>query len=100
MTTASRGAGKARRAVLLGIAGSNNAFCLSLYNLKAYAYSDPEIRRTWEIVVVQHPFINVTQQAEKVPELADAIVAHSPELVGFACYMWNVNVLRELAPGL
>ncbi len=86
-----------RKAVLVGIAGSYNAFSLSLYNLKAYAYSDPKIRQTWDVAVIQHPLINVTQQAEKVPTLAAQIIAQRPDVVGFSCYMWNVNALREVA---
>jgi radical SAM superfamily enzyme YgiQ (UPF0313 family) len=89
--------GRAKKALLVGIAGSNNAFSLSLYNLKAYAYADADIRRAWELCVIQHPLINVTHQAEKVPRLADQIVAHAPDLLALSCYMWNVNVLKELA---
>jgi radical SAM superfamily enzyme YgiQ (UPF0313 family) len=91
---------KRKKVVLVGIAGSNNAFCLSLYNLKAYAYNDPEVRRTWDIQVLQHPLINVTQVANRVPPLANAIVAQRPDLVGFSCYMWNLNVLCQLAQEL
>ena len=88
---------KRKTAVLLGIAGSNNSFCLSLYNLKAYACTDPEIRHTWEIAVLQHPFINVTRIAHQLSKLADQTVEYKPDLVGFSCYMWNVNVLVQLA---
>jgi radical SAM superfamily enzyme YgiQ (UPF0313 family) len=91
------GEGKKKRALLVGVAGSNNAFSLSLYNLKAYAYADADIRRTWELAILQHPLINVTHQAEKVPKLADQIVAHAPDLLALSCYMWNVNVLKQLA---
>ena len=35
---------KKMNAVLVGIAGSHNAFSLSLYNLKAYAYQSTQIR--------------------------------------------------------
>lgn len=89
--------GQPKKAVLLGIAGSYNAFSLSLYNLKAYAYSDPEIRKGWRIPVIQHPLVNVTREAEEVLALADRIQSESPDLVGFSCYMWNVNVLQALA---
>jgi len=88
---------KSKKAVLVGIAGSNNAFCLSLYNLKSYAYSDPDIRRVWDITVIQHPLINVTQEADKLPALVEDILVQNPDVVGFSCYMWNVNVLRKLA---
>jgi len=89
-------AARSRVAVLVGIAGSNNGFSLSLYNLKAHAYRDPEIRRAWRLVVLQHPLVNVDVRAEKVAALAEQIVAHKPELVAFSCYMWNVKAFAEL----
>ena len=46
--------------LLIGIAGSNNAFSLSLYNLKAYALNDPQIKELWDFPVIQHPLINVS----------------------------------------
>ena len=49
---------KIMKAVLVGIAGSHNAFSLSLYNLKAYAYQNLKIRKHWDINVIQHPLIN------------------------------------------
>lgn len=91
---------RVRKAVLVGIAGSHNAFSLSLYNLKAYAFTDPEIRRRWELEVLQYPYLNVLHRAEKVPAIAEEIVARKPELVAFSCYMWNVEVFRDLAARL
>ena len=58
MVTTSSNSYKSKKAILVGIAGSNNAFSLSIYNVKAYAYTDPDIRRTWDISVIQHPLIN------------------------------------------
>ena len=46
------------KAMLVGRAGSHNAFSLSLYNLKAYAFGDPMIKKNWNIDVIQHPLIN------------------------------------------
>lgn len=86
-----------RKAVLVGVAGSHNAFSLSLYNLKAHAYRDAAVRRAWDLHVIQHPLISVTAEAEKVPALADQIAAQQPELVGFSCYMWNGHVFRQIA---
>lgn len=54
-----------KKAVLMGVAGSNNAFSLSLYNLKAYSYNDPLIRKNWNISVIQHPIIGHPDQFEK-----------------------------------
>ncbi len=89
-----------KRAVLAGIAGSSNAFSLSLYNLKSAACADPELRRAWEFPVIQHPLINPPQRESKTPALLDRIVALSPDLVGLSCYMWNLDVFRDLARGL
>ena len=91
---------KLSKAVLVGIAGSNNAFSLSLYNLKSYAYSDSEIRSNWDISIIQHPLINVNRQDMEVPPLIDRIVSINPSLVGFSCYMWNVNIFTEIAQAL
>ena len=49
---------KKMNAVLVGIAGSHNAFSLSLYNLKAYAYQSAQIQDRWDITVIQKPLIN------------------------------------------
>lgn len=88
---------KSRKVVMVGIAGSNNAFSLSLYNLKSYALADADIRHLWDMPVIQHPLIGVTKIAEQVPKLAEQILAHKPELVCFSCYMWNVVAFSELA---
>jgi radical SAM superfamily enzyme YgiQ (UPF0313 family) len=84
-------------AVLVGIAGSHNAFSLSLYNLKAFAYADAAIRQSWKISVVQHPLIAPPADQTKVDALVERIVALHPDLVGFSTYMWNVQVFAEVA---
>ena len=91
---------KLSKAVLVGIAGSNNAFSLSIYNLKSFAYNDPEIRDKWDISIIQHPLINVNRKDMEVLPLIDRIVNAKPDLVGFSCYMWNVNVFDEIAQAL
>ena len=88
---------KLSKAVLVGIAGSNNAFSLSIYNLKAFAYNDPEIRDQWDISIIQHPLINVNRKDIEILPLTDRIVNAKPDLIGFSCYMWNVNVFDEIA---
>ena len=75
------------RTVLVGIAGSNNAFSLSLYNLKAFAYKDSEIRKDWDIKVIQSPLIGLFRRDELLSDLTDKIVSYEPNLVGFSCYM-------------
>ena len=88
------------RAVLVGIAGSNNAFSLSLYNLKAFAYKDSEIRKDWDIKVIQSPLIGLFNRAKLLSDLTDKIVAYEPNLVGFSCYMWNIEGFLKIAKKL
>ena len=88
------------KVVLVGIAGSNNAFSLSLYNLKAFAYNNPEIRNKYDLSIIQHPLINTNRKELEIPPLIEKIVEAKPHLVGFSCYMWNVNFFREIAKTL
>ena len=88
------------KVVLVGIAGSNNAFSLSLYNLKAFAYNNPEIRNKYDLSIIQHPLINANRKELEIPPLIEKIVEAKPHLVGFSCYMWNVNFFREIAKTL
>lgn len=89
-----------KRAVLVGIAGSHDAFNLSLYNLKAYVSKNPDIYNTWDITTIQHPFIAATFENIKIPQLVNKISAVQPDLVAFSCYMWNANAFRKIAKNL
>ena len=87
-----------KKAVLVGIAGSHNAFSLSLYNLKAYAYQNLKIRKHWDINVIQHPLINFGQKSNKkiLTDLSKKIISKKPNLVGFSCYMWNLDSFLKI----
>ena len=89
-------------AVLVGIAGSHNAFSLSLYNLKAYAYQNTEIRKNWNISVIQHPLINFEEEHDdkKFNNLLNEIISKKPNLVGFSCYLWNIDCFYKIAASL
>ncbi len=85
------------KVVFLGVAGSNNAFSLSLYNLKAFALSDPDVRSKCTIKVIQHPLIQPTNYKQKLDELFQTIIEEEPDLLGLSCYMWNINFFKDLA---
>ncbi|MGZ3712909.1 MAG: B12-binding domain-containing radical SAM protein, partial [Bdellovibrionota bacterium] len=89
-----------RKVVLVGVAGSNNSFSLSLYNLKSYAYSAPAIKNKWEIAVLQYPLIGALHRRRMLDEIENSVCALTPELIGFSCYMWNLTLFRELAERL
>jgi radical SAM superfamily enzyme YgiQ (UPF0313 family) len=85
------------KAILVGVAGSHNAFSLSLYNLKAYAFNDPAIRRDWDLPVIQLPLIHRDKYEIKAEELGNSIIKENPQLVAFSCYMWNIQFFGVLA---
>ncbi len=89
-------------AVLVGIAGSHNAFSLSLYNLKAYAYQNSGIRKNWNISVIQRPLINFGEKhnKKKLNNLLNEIISKKPNFVGFSCYMWNIDCFFKIATNL
>jgi radical SAM superfamily enzyme YgiQ (UPF0313 family) len=90
---------KKMQAVLVGIAGSHNAFSLSLYNLKAYANQNSEVKKNWNIDVIQHPLINFGEKfnKKKISDLTKKIISKKPSLVGFSCYMWNFDTFIKIA---
>ena len=84
-------------AVLVGIAGNNTAYSLSLYNLKAYAMQSPVLRKDWEIIIIQKPLITLPYRNNVIESLYEEIVSCSPKIVGFSCYMWNIDVVKILS---
>ena len=91
------GAAGRRTCVLVGVAGSSRSFSLSLYNLKAYAYGDAEMRSAWDLQVIQHPLIGVDGLSTRVAALAVQVVARNPSLVALSCYMWNLDAFKALS---
>ena len=71
---------KKMNVVLVGIAGSHNAFSLSLYNLKAYAYQSARIRERLNISVIQCPLINPGEKhnKKKLSDLSNEIISKKP----------------------
>ena len=86
-----------KSALLVGVAGSNKAFSLSLYNLKAFCLNDPEIRHSWEMKVVQEPLVQLDNMEGKLEDMAQMICQNPPVLLAFSCYMWNIGFFKRLA---
>ncbi|MBV5278281.1 MAG: B12-binding domain-containing radical SAM protein [Campylobacteraceae bacterium] len=85
------------KAVLIGISGAHNSFCLSLYNLKSFAYSDPIIHHNWSIEIIQEPLITELDYETRIEILIKKIMKHSDaDLFGFSCYMWNMKYVNKL----
>ena len=88
---------KQYKALLVGISGAHNSYCLSLYNLKSYALSDPIIRHNWSISIIQEPLITELDYTLRVKALIDNIIGHKEITVfGFSCYMWNMKYVLKI----
>ena len=102
MKKKANGIKKKMNAVLVGIAGSHNAFSLSLYNLKAYAHQSTQIQDRWDITVIQKPLINFGEKynKKKLSNLVNEIISKKPNFVGFSCYMWNIDSFLKISEDL
>lgn len=67
---------------------------LALGNLKAYAESRPSLKER-----VRVDLIDGAPEASG-PALEDAILAKRPDLVGFTCFIWNIEAVRDLGARL
>lgn len=77
--------------LLLGIAGDDRSYSLSLYNLKAYALADEAIRSQWTIQVSQWPLLNCRESWQ---QMIDVVLEVRPDVVGVSCYLWNLDAFR------
>lgn len=94
---ADRRGGRKLRVALLGISGRPYGFLLSLYNLKAYALTDPQIRRDCEFVVVQEPYRVLPEDEAHVTRVAERVIALEPDVLAVSCYMWNTATSEHVA---
>ncbi|MHC5035672.1 MAG: B12-binding domain-containing radical SAM protein [Planctomycetota bacterium] len=67
---------------------------LALGYLKAYADADERVRQAWEIELAHLP---VDTPAS---EVVRTIVESGADLVGFSCYMWNMQAVGRVIAGL
>ena len=88
---------KKYKALLVGISGSHNSYCLSLYNLKSYAFSNPLLRHDWDIDIIQESLITQLDYKIRVDSLVNKILEFGNiHLYAFSCYMWNMKYVCEI----
>jgi radical SAM superfamily enzyme YgiQ (UPF0313 family) len=88
------------KAVLVGIAGSNNAYSLSLYNLKGFALNKANIRDNWNLTIVQYPLVNPGVEEFMYKKIANTIYNYSTDFVAFSVYMWNISLVNLISSEL
>lgn len=75
---------------IIGIAGSSYDFLLAPYLLKTYAYQFEEIKKKFQIEINNY-HIGTSPQ-----EILDNISRNIPSLLGFSCYIWNIELVKYL----
>ena len=86
--------------MLIGIAGTPNDFLLSPYVLKCYLCQSNDINKHIDIVVQQYGSIPPTRIEEEAETILRDIEEMQPDIVGFACYVWNMDAVRLISSKL
>lgn len=84
-----------RRALIVHINGMERVTPLAGGYLKAYAMTDPELERTWDISLYS-TFVDGTDASKILRDVRD----FEPDLVGFSVYVWNAGLVRRMLPVL
>lgn len=77
--------------LMIGIAGSNNDFLLSLPSIKAYLMQFEEIKSEYEITIKNY-FINCEMKA-----IVRDVIEFKPDMVCFSCYVWNMEKVKIIS---
>ncbi|MFH1539995.1 MAG: cobalamin-dependent protein, partial [bacterium] len=68
---------------------------LSIACLTAYATKFEEIREKCKIILLSAPI-----ESFKPKALAGFILSHNPAIIGFSCYLWNLDIYIETIPAI
>ena len=85
--------------VFVGIAGTDKDFLLSSYVLKAYV---SERLNDVDVFVIDIPYDRYQSTSggtlkREVTRIVKNIRAQSPDVVGFSCYVWNIDLIKEIS---
>ncbi|MFQ6118706.1 MAG: B12-binding domain-containing radical SAM protein [Methanosarcinales archaeon] len=83
--------------MLIGIAGTSKDFLLSLHALKCFLYQDNYIKNNTEIILKQYYYIASNILMKKCEEILNDINKVKPDLLGFSCYVWNIDAIKYIS---
>lgn len=64
--------------------------------LAAYARADPEVQRVAEVSVLRYVVGQPVKRDDNNEELFRSILSHDPQIVGFSCYLWNIEIVAHV----
>ncbi len=79
-----------RKIVLLGLLVEHigrKSPCLALYNLKAYALEDPELREIVDITIYEQ---FISEESQRIVQMLEQ---ERPDVIGLSCYLWSTEKL-------
>lgn len=80
-----------KKILMIGIAGSNNDFLLSLPSIKAYLMQFEEIKKEYEITIKNY-FLNCN-----IYDIVRVAVELKPDMICFSCYVWNMEKVKVIS---
>ena len=89
-----------KKMVMVGIAGSTTDFLLSIHALKCFVYQKEEIKNNIDITLKQYYYIPLDEVDEKSQYIFNDIEKEEPDIVGFSCYVWNIDAVRTISDKL
>ena len=90
---------KKKRAVLASISGAHNAFSLSLYNIKAHLQSVEDVKKHWQIDVLQQPLITKVNESREFKNFLSGL-KNDYDVIAFSCYMWGIEYIKDAIQAL
>lgn len=84
---------------LLGIAGTDKDFLLSVEVLKTHIGRDAVIGDAYA-VRTHHERTFPPTEHETIERIIEELAATEPDLIGFSCYIWNFLAVEQIAEGL
>jgi len=83
--------------VVLAIAGTAKDFLLSLHVLKCYLSQNKEITDNLDIIIKQYYYVTHDEIEKRATEIFEEINSESPDIVGFSCMVWNMDVVKKIS---
>jgi len=83
--------------MLIGIAGTSKDFLLSLPTLKCFLHQNNYIKNNTKIILKQYYYIVREILKKKSGEILSDIEKIKPDIIGFSCYVWNIDAVKLIS---
>lgn len=79
-----------KKIVMVGIAGTDKDFLLSIHSIKAYLTQFEDFNKKYEVVTLNYP-LSVDEK-----DVVKDIKKEKPAYVCFSCYIWNIDKIKRI----